>query len=620
MGLEERAVVGLRLARTERAPPPVFRSPIETLLDDLLARHAPLDGGVVASYIPELAEAEPDLFGIAVATTDGSLYEAGDARVPFTLQSISKPLTYALALERLGAEAVHARIGVEPSGDAFNSIALAPGSGMPSNAMVNAGAIAAASLVSEALPFDDVLAAYGRFAGRPLDVDEQVYLSERETGHRNRAIAHLLRTFGIVAGNPEDGLDFYFRQCAVAVDCRDLALIGATLANGGVHPWTQERVVGGSTVREVLSVMASCGMYDGAGAWMAEIGLPAKSGVSGGVLAVLPGRLAVACYSPPLDGHGNSVRGVAVCRELSERIGLHLVRPGERPPAPVRSVVDLARTSSKRVRPPRERTALAAVGGGVVVVQLQGELGFGAIEAVSHLVGSREGALESLVLDVTRIAWVDPAGRFLLARLSSALGAAFVDVVLCGRPEPGVAEALGVPLPLPSLDLALEQCEEELLRQAGVLASDSAIAAAQHAFLAELPEPGRASVLALLEPRRYRAGAVVVGRGAPADELFLVLRGRLSVVDDSGAGQPRRAATIPAGGLFGELGVALGGVRTATVKADTDVEVLVLSRDALYELRDQEPAAYAAALEQLLVSVARTAARLDREVAALATG
>jgi glutaminase A len=299
MGLEERAVVGLRLAQTERAPAPVFRSPIESLLDDLLDRHASLDGGVVASYIPELAEAEPDLFGIAVATTDGSLYEAGDARVPFTLQSISKPLTYALALERLGAEAVHARIGVEPSGDAFNSIALAPGSGMPSNAMVNAGAIAAASLVSEQLSFDDVLAAYGRFAGRPLGVDEQVYLSERETGHRNRAIAHLLRTFGIVGGNPEDGLDFYFRQCAVAVDCRDLALIGATLANGGVHPWTHERVIAGDTVREVLSVMASCGMYDGAGAWMTEIGLPAKSGVSGGILAALPGRPAVACYSPP---------------------------------------------------------------------------------------------------------------------------------------------------------------------------------------------------------------------------------------------------------------------------------------------------------------------------------
>jgi glutaminase len=618
MERQEGTAGGLSLAPAWEEPAGVFRSPIESLLDDLLERHAPLDDGLVASYIPELAGASSDLFAIVVATTDGSIYEAGDARVLFTLQSISKPLTYALALERLGADVVHARIGVEPSGDAFNSIALAPGSGMPSNAMVNAGAIAAASLVAETLPFDEVLAAYGQFAGRSLDVDEQVYLSERETGHRNRAIAHLLRTFDIVGGNPEVGLDFYFRQCAVAVDCRDLALIGATLANGGVHPHTRERVMARGAVREVLSVMASCGMYDGAGAWMTEIGLPAKSGVSGGILAVLPGRLAVACYSPPLDGHGNSVRGVAVCRELSERIGLHLVRPGERPPSPVRAVLDLARTSSKRARPPRERAALAAVGGRVAIVELQGELGFGGIEAVSRLVADRLGALESLVLDVTRVAWVDPAGRFLLAELTAALGKAFIDIAVCGRPDPAVAAALGVALPLLSLDLALERCEDELLRQAGATGTDEAVTAKEHAFIAELPENDRATVLALLQARRYPAGAVVVERGAPADELFLVLGGRLSVMDDSGDDPPRRVATVPAGGLFGELGVALGGVRTATVNADTDVDVLVLSRDALYELRDRQPRAYAAALEQLLVSVARTASRLDREVAALA--
>ncbi len=617
MELEERTASAQSptAAATLRA---LFRSPIASLLDELLERYATLDDGIVASYIPELADASPASFGIAVATTDGSLYEAGDTRAPFTLQSISKPLTYALALEQLGADAVHARIGVEPSGDAFNSIALAPESGMPPNAMVNAGAIAASSLVAGRLSFDEVLAAYGRFAGRPLEVDEQVYRSERETGHRNRAIAHLLRTFGIVAGDPERGLDLYFRQCAVAACCRDLALVGATLANGGVHPRTGETAVTSTVVREVLSVMASCGMYDGAGAWMTEIGLPAKSGVSGGILAVLPGRLAIACYSPPLDRRGNSVRGVAVCRDLSEWIGLHLVRPGERPPSPVRAFVDLTRVSSKRVRPPGERALLAARGTRVAVVELQGELGFGAVEAVSRLVEQRSAALEALVLDVTRVARVDEGGASLLAGLVSALERTAVEVVVAGHPPITVAGALGAPIPFPSLDLALEWCEDALLESAGARTADAAVAAAEHAFVVDLTETDQAALLALLDRRRYRAGDVVVDRGGPADELFLVTRGRLSVIDDSGDGPPRRAATVPAGGSFGEIGVALGGVRTATVRADTDVEVLVLDRDGLEELRDHRPRAYAAVLEQLLVSVARTATRLDREVAALA--
>lgn len=619
MALETQAGEVLRLLSAWPAPGSGFRSPIASLLDDLLARHASLDEGAVASYIPELADARPDLFAIAVATSDGSLYEAGDSRVPFTLQSISKPLTYALALEQLGAEAVHTRIGVEPSGDAFNSIALAPGSGMPPNAMVNAGAIAASSLVAEELSFEQVLAAYSRFAGRPVDVDEKVYRSERETGHRNRAIAHLLRTFGIVESDPEHGLDFYFKQCAVRVDCRDLALIGATLANGGVHPRTGETAVAAGVVREVLSVMASCGMYDGAGAWMTEIGLPAKSGVSGGILAVLPGRLAVACYSPPLDRRGNSVRGVAVCRDLSGQIGLHLVRPGERPPSAVRSVVDLTQVSSKQVRPPRERAELARLGDSVAIVELQGEFDFGTVETVSRLVDGWPGSLAALVLDVTRIARVDDAGLFLLDGLTAALEESLTELVICGRPAAAVAQAL-LSEPLPSLDLALERCENDVLERAGISVTDAAVAPAAHPFLSVLSAAHRSALLGLLDARFYPAGAVVVERGAPADELFLVLRGRLSVIDDSGDGLPRRAATVPPGGSFGELGVALGGTRTATVKADTAVDVLVLDRDALYELRELNPEVYTAALEQLLVSVARTATRLDREVASLARG
>ena len=373
-------------------------------------------------------------------------------------------------------------------------------------------------------------------------------------------------------------------------------------------------------MREVLSVMASCGMYDGAGAWMTEIGLPAKSGVSGGILAVLPGRLAVACYSPPLDRRGNSVRGVAVCRDLSGQIGLHLVRPGERPPSAVRSVVDLTQVSSKQVRPPQERVELARLGDSVAIVELQGEFDFGTVETVSRLVDGWPGSLAALVLDVTRIARVDGAGLFLLDGLASALEQSLTELVICGRPAPAVGEALTRALPLPSLDHALEQCENDVLERAGIGVNDAAVAPADHAFLAVLSDAHRSVLLALLDQRSYPAGGVVIERGAPADELFLVLRGRLSVIDDSGDGPSRRAATVPPGGSFGELGVALGGTRTATVTADTDVDVLVLDRGALHGLRERCPEVYTAALEQLLVSVARTATRLDREVAALARG
>jgi glutaminase len=276
-------------------------SPIQALLEALHARFQAVRDGAVADYIPELTKADPEWFAICLATTDGRLYEVGDSRQGFTIQSISKPLTYGLALEDRGLDAVLARIGVEPTGDAFNSISLAPDTGRPLNPMINAGAIAAASLVaghSEEDKLARLLAVYGLYAGRPLAVDRRVYESERDTGHRNRAIGHMLRNFGILDGDPEPALDLDFRQCSIEIDCRDLALIGATLANGGVNPVTGERALRAEYVENVLSVMTTCGMYDFAGEWVYSVGMPAKSGVGGGVLAVLPGQLGIGVFPP----------------------------------------------------------------------------------------------------------------------------------------------------------------------------------------------------------------------------------------------------------------------------------------------------------------------------------
>ena len=324
-----------------RATPPIadlvageVRSPIESYLEALHRRHAEVHDGEVATYIPELAKADPSWFGICIATIDGKVYEVGDSRQRFTIQSISKPFTYGLALEDVGRERVLKKIGVEPTGDAFNSISLAPGTGSPLNPMINAGAIAAASLVaghSAEDRFHRITSVYSLYAGRQLDLDQVVYESERATGHRNRAIGHMLRNFDILTGEPDGPLDLYFRQCSVSVDCRDLSLMAATLANGGVNPVTGERALRADLVENVLSVMATCGMYDYAGEWVYRVGIPAKSGVGGGILAVVPGQLGIGIYSPPLDEKGNSVRGIKVCQELSERFGLHCFETGSQP-------------------------------------------------------------------------------------------------------------------------------------------------------------------------------------------------------------------------------------------------------------------------------------------------
>jgi glutaminase len=337
-------------------------SPVAAYLARLHDRYADVSDGEVATYIPELAKADPAWFGICVATCDGAIYETGDSRQTFTIQSMSKPLTYGIVLEDNGEQDVRRRIGVEPSGEAFNSISLAPGSGTPLNPMINAGAIAAASLVrtpAGVSPLERILDTYSRYAGRPLSVDWAVCRSETETGHRNRAIGHLLRNSGVLEDDPETALQLYFQQCSVLVDCRDLAVVAATLANGGVNPCTGERAASEETVRRVLSVMTSCGMYDFAGEWLCAVGLPAKSGVSGGILAVLPGQLGIGVFSPPLDPRGNSVRGVRVCEDISRDLGLHLVQSGRRPGPPIRSTYDLSRSGSKRVRSEREAAVLA---------------------------------------------------------------------------------------------------------------------------------------------------------------------------------------------------------------------------------------------------------------------
>jgi glutaminase len=315
-----------------------IRQRVNRRLEELYRRHLPLHDDEVVSYYnsgigynnPEqIAQAGQKPFSISLATPDGEVFHAGDHDRLFALQSISKVFVYGLALEACGRDRVLERVGVEPSGDAFNSIVFDERNNRPYNPMVNAGALATTALVegveTTEQALERILGAIRRYAGNQgLEVDEDTFEAEMRTADRNRATAYLMRSDGMLAGDIEATLALYLRQCSISVTCHDLAVMAATLANGGVKPATGEQVLSPQYVRDVLSVMHTCGMYDFAGQWAYQIGIPAKSGVSGGIIAVVPGKLGIGVFSPGLDAYGNSVRGTAVCEEISERLGLHI--------------------------------------------------------------------------------------------------------------------------------------------------------------------------------------------------------------------------------------------------------------------------------------------------------
>jgi glutaminase len=379
---------------------------VQRYLDKLVGEYAAVSDGVLANYIPELTQVDPTGFGLTLSSADGFLYESGDARTEFTIQSISKPFTYALALDLAGQEAVDAKIGVEPSGDAFNEISVDPHTKTPKNPMINAGAIAAASLIPGAGPderFAKLQEFYSACAGRPLELDEDVYRSEKATGNRNRAIAYMLTSFGVL-DDPDDVLDVYFRQCSLRVTSVDLARMAATLARGGINPQTGRRVTAAQVVQRTLSVMVTCGMYDGTGDWVSAVGMPAKSGVGGGITAVLPGQLGIGVYSPLLDSRGNSVRGMLICRALSQQLGLHFLTVGRESRATIR----------------------AAYGAcdGVRVYEMHGDLMFAGVERVIRTVDRDSDDFRVAILDVTRADTINDPARSLLAGMSTTLNAA----------------------------------------------------------------------------------------------------------------------------------------------------------------------------------------------------
>ena len=549
--------------------------PVETYLRRVHRTFQGLQDGAVADYIPPLAAADPEPFGICVVTVDGQVYAVGDSDTPFTIQSISKPFTYALALADRGLPEVRRRIGVEPSGDTFNSISL-DASGRPRNPMINAGAIAAAALVDGGEaddPSQRLVDAFGVWAGRPLRVDEEVFAAEQQTGHRNRAIGHMLRAVGSLDGDPERALDVYFRACSVEVTCRDLAVMAATLAARGVNPLTGDRAVPDPLVTQVLSVMTTCGMYDAAGEWLVNVGIPAKSGVGGGVIGVMPGQLGVAVFSPRLDAVGNSVRGVAVFNQLARDLRLHFVNTGRTQRAALRSRT-LAETPSARQRSPEQRAQLLAAAERCLVVEAGGDLLFAGAEAVSR--AALDAPRRLVLLDLHRAQTIDAAAAQVLAELARQLGRTGGELVVAGSHDV-TAIAVGARL-FHDHDAAREWCEDKLLGKDG---APLVLRPTEHPLMNELRPDLREELERIAVVRDFTEGEQLVVAGAPAQRVHLLLSGDVEVSAATASGGRRRLATIGPGSSFGESALAVGGVHTADVHGATAGRCLVIQVETL---------------------------------------
>ncbi len=597
--------------------------PFQTYLDALHARLSGMRDGDVASYIPELAKADPDAFGICVVTTDGYAYAVGDSEQRFTIQSISKPFVYAAALADRGRDFVLGKVGVEPSGDAFNSISLNPRTGAPVNPMINAGAIATTSLVAGVDAIEQwqrIESALSVFAGRRLGVDHAVYMSESNTGFRNRAIAWMLRNFGINQDDPMPALENYFRQCALEVSCRDLAFMAATLANGGVHPLTGERAATAGEVESVLSVMSTCGMYDYAGSWLYEVGMPAKSGVGGGIIAVLPGRFGIGVFSPRLDEIGNSARGIAVCRELSRDFGLHVFGPGNTSALALNRVYSGVEAPSRRARPASVTAPLAPHAASIRYLELQGELALDGAEHISRKIAEMATEARHFILDMHRVSGMTPSASNVLHQCARHLEETGGSLVAARLPAMLTLDEIAC---FTDNDQAVEWCENQILAALGVAPGiPSIVLPGEFALFNGVDGASLARLESLLVRGSLKAGEVLMWAGAGDDDrLFLILTGEVSVLLSRGPradGGEQRVATLGAGDVVGEMVLLGQATRMATVRADMAVDYLGLSRAAFEQLAVELPQLKITVLDNLARELARKLGQANQLIGALA--
>ncbi len=607
--------------------------PIQDYLLDLHARVSEIHGGKVAGYIPELGKADPAAFGIAIATVDGVIYSAGDAELPFTIQSVSKPFMHGYALKRYGRDFVLRHVGVEPTGEAFNSIVLDEIHNRPFNPMVNAGAIAIAEMMegpSLEERIDTMLDLFSDLAGRKLGIDETVFRSELASGHRNRAIAYMMMNTGMIAQDPTDVLDLYFRQCSVVVTCRDLAVMAATLANGGTNPLTGKEVFDQRCVRDVLSVMNSCGMYNYAGQWSYEVGMPAKSGVSGGILAVIPGQIGIGVYSPPLDEQGNSVRGIEVCRQISNEFELHAFDNRTNSLTVIRRLYPCNRVRSSRLRPAEHRALLDVEGAKTVVIEAQGSLYFGSTEHLLRRITETAETARYIIVDFKRVHHADASALELILRLARAMHGGPTELVFAEATNDGPLAPLSCELAghegdriarvFRDVDAALEWCEDQLVAASLARAPEPKFALAELDVFQGLSPEELHLVETIIRPLVFEKGELVIREGDRAKLFFALARGSVSVlirVPTPTGEKKRRIATLGPGLTFGEMALLDRGDRSADVIADERVVCYGVAIEQLQELSATHPNIMVTILSNLTREFSERLRRANEAIRAL---
>jgi glutaminase len=577
--------------------------------------------GTVATYIPELGKADPAWFALCVVTVDGHVYAAGDAEQLFSIQSVSKPFVYGMALEDRGVDHVLERVGVEPTGDPFNSIVVDEASNRPFNPMVNAGAIVTTGLVAgddSDAQWERICRSFSAYTGRALDLDDDVYLSELATGDRNRAIAYLMRNFGMLDGDVDAALSLYFRQCSLLVTCRDLAIAAASLANGGMNPVTGERALAERHVEHVLSVMQTCGMYDYAGAWTYEVGLPAKSGVSGGLIAVLPGQLGIGVFSPPLDARGNSVRGIEVCRRFARDFALHPHRARTTATDVVRRRYTGRGVRSTLVRSIEECEVLEDRGDEIAVFELQGNLYFADAEQLVRQV--LEGAEDArvVILDGERLGRIDPPAITLLVGLATAVAGSGRVLVSAGFPAGGEGRVDLGGITAADVDDALEWWEESVLAQTFPTEEKSDLPLASQELLRGITPEQLAAIEDTVVVEDLQIGDYLAHEGEASDCVYFLLAGRVSVrLAVEGRARTRRLAGFGPGVSVGELALLDESPRSADLVVERPARVASLSVRDLDDLETELPGLKATIYANLAHSLSERLRRANGRIRAL---
>jgi glutaminase len=494
--------------------------------------------------------------------------------------------------------------------------------------MINAGAIATCGQVLKKdgeSRIQRIQRYLSRCAGEALEVDEEVYRSESSTGHRNRAIGWMLRNFGILDEDPDEILETYFQQCSLRVTCADLAVMGATLANQGVNPITGERAIAEEYVDNVLGVMASCGMYDWSGEWIYRVGLPAKSGVGGGILAVLPGQLGIGVFSPPLDAQGNSLRGIRVCMDLARELALHLFNPSAVPQPALRLSYNATQVVSRRRLPPAALQAVRRYGERIRVMELQGPLMFSTFEPVVRNLVKQAPYCRHVVMSFRHVVSADAVSLRLLSQVREQLSQIEVNLLCCqALKQARDLIAAGIPAGaiFDSEDAALEACEDTLLTEVmhAPWREPQPVPLERCALFSDCDADDLAVLYEHMPLRAFAAGTAVISSGTRADELFVIVSGSVEVcLPAEGKRKRQRLDVLDAGMSFGEMAFIDGSQRSADVVPLDAVECRVLTRSLFESLDVQRPGLKIKILTRLARQLSSRLRQANIEISALRT-